>query len=74
MPSKINDINLLDNLMFICLQKLNFISSFLRYCKDITNLLFGVLYTSLATTGKNNFTNLQKTLMFIFMQKNHIYT
>ena len=31
--------------MFICLQKINFISNFfLRYCKDTVNLLFWVLW------------------------------
>ena len=46
-----------------------FLSSFLRYCKDISNLLFSVLQTCCAITSKKDTTNLQKTFMFIFMQK-----
>ena len=42
---------------------------FLRYCKDIKNLLFWLFGACFTMTSKNNTTNLQKTLMFIFMQK-----
>ena len=49
------------------------LSLFLRYCKDIIKLLFYILWTCLAMTSKNDTTSLLKTLMFIFMQKNHIY-
>ena len=43
--------------------------SFLRYCKDITSLLFWVFWAFLAMTSRSDTTNLQNTLMLIFMQK-----
>ena len=42
---------------------------FLRYCQDIANLLLWVLWVYLATATKTDSISLQKTLMFIFMQK-----
>ena len=42
---------------------------FLRYCKNIVNLLFWVLWACLAMTSKKDTMTLHKTFMFIFMQK-----
>ena len=42
---------------------------FFRYCKDIANFLFWVLWACLAMTSKSDGISLQKTLMFIFIQK-----
>ena len=56
--------------MLICLQKINFIPpSFLRYCENITSLLFWVLWVYLAMNSKNDTVSLYMTLLFIFMQK-----
>ena len=49
-----------------CKKSTSSLPSFWRYCKNVTNLLFWVLWAYLAMTS--NF-RLQKTLMFIFMQK-----
>ena len=43
--------------------------TFWRYCKDFANLLFWVLWACPAMISKNDSTNLQKTLIFIFTQK-----
>ena len=40
-----------------------------RYCKDIVNWLFLVLWACLATHTQNDTITLQKTSMFICMQK-----
>ena len=40
----------------------------LRYCKDIANLLFSVLWTCLATHTQGDTIHLQKTFLFICMQ------
>ena len=45
------------------------LTSFLKYYKDIANLLFWVLWLHLTTPTKSNSTNLQETLMFICKQK-----
>ena len=42
----------------------------LRYCKDIANLLFLVLWASLVIHTQNSIT-LHKTFVFICRQKNH---
>ena len=56
--------------MFICMEKSTLsLPSLLRYCNDITNLLFWVLRACQAMTSKNDTTGLEKTLIFIFMQK-----
>ena len=52
---------------FICMQKNHSFPSFLRYCKDITNLLFWVCWTFLAMTSKNITTSLQKSLMLLIV-------
>ena len=46
----------LESLMFISMQKksTSWLLSFLRYRKDITDLLFWALWAYLATTSKNN--------------------
>ena len=45
------------------------LSSFLRYCKDIANLLFWGLLECWTTPIKSHNINLQETFMFICMQK-----
>ena len=58
-------------LVFICRQKINFISHvFLGILERYTNL-FWVLWVSLVAHTQNNSINLQKTSMFIFMPKIH---
>ena len=42
---------------------------FLRYYKDVVNLLFWVLWVCLATQIQSDTINLQKTLVFICRQK-----
>ena len=54
--------------MFICFPT-SYLTSFLRYCKDIINLQFWVLWTCPAVTSKNDTISFWKTLIFIFMQK-----
>ena len=44
----------------------------LRYCKDITNLLFWVLWTCLTTHTKSDTINMQKSFMFICRQKSSL--
>ena len=74
-PTNIDCINLKNSLMFMCMQKINFIHLLLllllllRCFKDLTNLLFWVPWPCLAMTSKNDNTSFQKTLMFFFMQK-----
>ena len=65
--------------MFICIQKMNSIPNlFLRYCKDIANLLHWVLWECLIMSINNDSITLSETLMpkilkstlmFICMQK-----
>ena len=43
----------------------------LRYCKDIANLLFWVLWESLLTHTQNDISNLKKTFVFICKQNNN---
>ena len=54
MPSKTDGINLCESLIFICAQKRTSHSLFLRYCKDIADLLLRVLWRCLAMTTKDN--------------------
>ena len=42
---------------------------FFHFCKDIANFLFWVLWACLAMTSKSDGISLQKTLMFIYIQK-----
>ena len=44
-------------------------TSFFRYCKEISNLLFWVIWACLSTHTKNNSINLKKPLMHILRQK-----
>ena len=68
MPTKVNGFKLQNSLIFYL--HLSSFPSFLRYCKDITNLPFLVFWACLAMTSKNITTSLQKSLMLlIFMQK-----
>ena len=60
----LDGINLIVWCLSICKNKRH-PSVFFRYCKDITNLLFWVLWACLAMTGKNNITSLLKTFIFI---------
>ena len=61
--------------MFICTPKLTpSLTSFLRYCKDIANLLFWELQECLIIPIKSHSINLQETFMLICMQKINIFT
>ena len=53
----------------VCQKSTSSLPSFLRYCNDIANLLFWVLWACLAMATKNVDINLQKNLMFIIMRK-----
>ena len=56
--------------MFICRQKINFIShALLEILQRYANFLFWVLWTCLVAHTQNDSINLYKTLMFICMQK-----
>ena len=59
--------------MFICRQKSTSSFTFsLRYCKDIANFLFWVLWTYRATHTQNDTENLKKT--FVYLQaKNQLH-
>ena len=43
--------------------------SFLRYCKEIKNLLFWIIWTCLVTHTQNKSINLKKPMIFIGRQK-----
>ena len=76
MPTKINDINLYDSLMFksTCKKSNSSFPSFLRYIIAKTlNLLLWVLWACLAKTSKNT-SCFQKTLIFIITQNNKFAT
>ena len=45
----------------------------LRYCIDIANLLFWVLWVCLATDTQSDTINLKKTSAFIFIQKSQLH-
>ena len=45
------------------------LTSFMRYCKDISNLLFSGFSECLSVPIKNHCINLKETFMLIFMQK-----
>ena len=47
------------------------LTSFLKYCWDIANLLFWALWACLATPIKHFSTDLQQSFMFTWMQKIH---
>ena len=66
-----NNGNLKKFLTFICCsQKIKFILTFfLRYYKDIVNLMFWVHWVCLDTQIQSDTINLQKTLVFICRQK-----
>ena len=52
-PIKNHSINLFETFMLTCMLKTNFITdSLLRYCKEIANLLFWVIWACLATPLK----------------------
>ena len=55
-----------------CKKSASSLTSFLRYCKEIANLLFWVLYASLVTHTQNDSIISQKTFAFICRQKNHL--
>ena len=61
--------------MFICIQKINFISNFfLRYRKDIANLLLWELWEHLTITIKNHSIDSQDTFMLISMEQINFIT
>ena len=61
--------------MFICIQKINFISNFfLRYRKDIANLLLWELWERLTITIKNHSIDSQDTFMLISMEQINFIT
>ena len=63
-------INLWQTFVFICRQKINFIShALLEILQRYANFLFWVLWTCLVAHTQNDSINLYKTLMFICMQK-----
>ena len=65
MPIKKDSINLQKTLVFICMQKINFIiTSFLRYCKGIAYLILST-FDMPGNTQKHENINQQKTFMFI---------
>ena len=45
------------------------LNSFLKYYKEITNLLFWVLWACLAASTRSNSPNLHESLIFICKQK-----
>ena len=49
------------------------LTSSLKYCKDFANLLFWVIWASMAISNKINGINLWDCLMFICMQKNQLH-
>ena len=61
--------------MFHCMQKPKFITSnfFLRFCKDIANLLFWKLWECFTICIKNYSIDMLKTFMLICMQKNQLH-
>ena len=52
-----------------CKKSTSSFTSFLRYCKEMANLLFQVIWTCMATYTLNDSINLKKPLMFICRQK-----
>ena len=63
-------INLWQTFVFICRQKINFIShALLEIFQRYANFLFWVLWACLVAHTQNEHINLYKTLMFICMQK-----
>ena len=52
-----------------CKKSTSSLASFLRYCKEIANLLFWVISACLATHTENDSINLKKSLMFTCKQK-----
>ena len=56
--------------MFICMQKINFITQFfVSIAKKIANLLFWVNWTCLTTLTQNDNSNLKEPVTFICTQK-----
>ena len=65
-----DNINLEKTFVFICRQKINFISHpLLEILQRYANFLFWVLWACLVAHTQNDNINLYKTLMFICMQK-----
>ena len=62
--------------MFICMQKksASYLTSSLRYCKDIAKLLFWGLWECLTIPIKNHIINLYETFMLICMQRINFIT
>ena len=69
-PWNLNSLKCLFYLTIEC--KSSYHNSFIIYCNDIANFLFWVLCTCLATSTKNDNTNLQKLLMFMCMHKSKL--
>ena len=55
-----------------CKKSTSSLPTFLRYCKDITHLLFQVFSTCLAMNSKNDTTSLQKILCLASCQKSYL--
>ena len=68
------EINLQKTCLSACKKSTSSLTSFMRYCKDIANLLFCEFWECLIIPIKNYSCNMQKTFTFICMQKINLIT